>query len=423
MSDKLVSVCINAYNAEKFILETVESVIKQTYKNLQIIIVDDCSTDNTYELVKSINDDRIEVYRTPFNGHISFANNESFKYIKGDYIAHIDADDLWVEDKIEKQVAFLESNPGYGACFTHAEIIDADSTVSDKSQDTLRSVYALENLNQSEMFRHFYDNSNRLCHPSYLIRSEIMKQVGCFDVSMLYLHDFDYWMRLLTVTKIYIIPERLTLVRRHGDNNSEMDDKKWNAHNTEFARLIYNSVNICPDELFLEAFSDKLRFAGEHTHEDVELEKGFLLLDGPLIYKGNPVLGLYKFSELFKDEGYIKLAKEKFNFTTRDLYKFQESKCYVDIGEYTHLTGSVNRLQGELDIEKKHMQETVEELKRCKKYINDLEEIRESNIDYINNLENNVSDLKKNIDDIKNSFSWKLTAPLRYVSNKILKHK
>ena len=67
-----------SYNAEKFIFETVESVIKQTYKNLQIIIVDDCSTDNTYELVKSINDDRIEVYRPPFNGLFSFANNESF---------------------------------------------------------------------------------------------------------------------------------------------------------------------------------------------------------------------------------------------------------------------------------------------------------------------------------------------------------
>ena len=79
----------------------------QTYKNLQIIIVDDCSTDNTYDLIKSVKDERIEVYKTPFNGHMSFACNEALKHVKGEYVAHLDADDLWVPEKIEKQVNFM----------------------------------------------------------------------------------------------------------------------------------------------------------------------------------------------------------------------------------------------------------------------------------------------------------------------------
>lgn len=293
MSNKLVSVCINAYNAEKYILKTIDSVINQSYKNLQIIVVDDCSTDDTYNLVKSIDDDRIELYKTDFNSHISNACNETFKHIKGDYVAHLDADDLWTPDKIEKQVKFLEENSEYGACFTHADIIDENDVLTDESQDFLREIYAFDNRSQAEFFRFFFDHSNRLCHPSSLIRTEIIHQVGNHNLSLLYLHDFDFWIRLVTVCNIYILPERLTLVRRHDNNNSEMNESKWVAHNNESVRIIYNSINLCPDDLFLKAFADKLRIQGDHTHEDVELEKAFILLEGPFAYKENPILGIY----------------------------------------------------------------------------------------------------------------------------------
>ena len=77
--NKLVSVTINAYNAEKYIAKTIESVINQTYKNLQIIVVDDASTDATAEIVKSFDDSRIELYTLEHNGHISNANNECYR--------------------------------------------------------------------------------------------------------------------------------------------------------------------------------------------------------------------------------------------------------------------------------------------------------------------------------------------------------
>ncbi len=344
MPKALVSVCINVYNAEKYITKTIESVINQTYKNLQIIVIDDCSTDNTYNIVKSIDDPRIEVYKLPFNCHISNACNEGFKYVKGEYVAHLDADDLWTPDKIEKQVSFLENNKNYGACFTHAEIIDDNGDIAGEDQDFLRNVYAFDNCSQAQMLRYFYDNANRLCHPSSLIKTEIINKVGKHDTSMLYLHDFDYWMRLLTVTHLYVIPERLTLVRRHEDNNSDMSDAKWIAHDTEMVRLIYKSINMCPDDLFLEAFSDKLRFVGEHTHEDVEIEKALMLLEGTITFKDNPILGLYKFSNLFSDKKYIEIAKEKFNFTTRDLYKFQQNQSYFSPKKNAELIDSLNQL-------------------------------------------------------------------------------
>ncbi len=433
MEKKLVSVCINVYNAEKFILKTVNSVINQSYKNLQIIIVDDCSTDSTYDIIKSINDDRIEIYKTSFNGHMSFACNEALKHANGDYIAHLDADDLWLPEKIEKQVDFLEENLEYGACFTHAEIIDDDDNIADESQNFLREIFALKNHTHAELYRFFYDNSNKLCHSSVLFRKEIAQKVGMYDTTILYLQDFDYWMRLLTGAHLYIYPERLSLVRRHADNNSDMNEEKWNAHNTEFARLIYNSINICPDSLFLEAFKDKLKFQGEHTHEETELEKAFLLLDGPLVYKGNPVLGLYKFSKLFEDEKYIKLAREKFNFTTRDLYNAQSAPSYFDPAKNAELMASLSNITDEkeyLSSVNKIQEEKISDLTQEVENLNATVSQQSTSIQELNALyksykaslleaENNFLQIQNSFLEIQNSFFWRLTKPMRILSQKL----
>ena len=155
--EKLVSVCMNAYNASKTIAQSLESVLNQTYKNLQIIIVDDCSTDNTAEIVKSYDDDRIELYTLPKNFNISNANNEALHRAKGEYIAHIDSDDIWAEDKIEKQIKFLEENPQYGACFTHATLIDENCvafTLETLPYDVL-NVFNRENMTQAGFVRRF----------------------------------------------------------------------------------------------------------------------------------------------------------------------------------------------------------------------------------------------------------------------------
>ena len=404
MSKKLVSVCINAYNAEKYILKTIESVINQSYTNLQIIVVDDCSTDNTYNLVKSIDDKRIELYKTDFNCHISNACNETFKHIRGEYVAHIDSDDLWEVDKIEKQVEFLEKNAEYGACFTHAEIINANGDRADESQDFLREIYTFENRAQHEFFRFFYDNSNRLSHPSSLIRSEFIHKTGNHDTSLLYLHDFDYWVRLLTQCQIYIIEEPLTKIRRHTQNNSDMTPEKWVALNNELARVLYNSINLCPDDLFLKAFEDKLRIKGNHTHDEVEIEKAFILLEGTPAYKNNPILGINKFAELFKQEKYIKLAKSKFNFTTKDLYKLQCTPCYFDINDKTHLVNSLENANLEISNQKEYISTLEKHNEDLKKHNDSLNENNQNQGVYINSLESQIQAVTTQLAEAQNDY-------------------
>jgi len=123
--DELVSIITPTYNCGKYIAETIESVIKQTYKNWEMIIVDDCSTDNTKEIVEkfSSNDNRIKYYLLEKNYGAAIARTKAMGLAVGKYMAFLDADDLWMKDKLERQLAFMKQN-GYAFTCTAYEQID-----------------------------------------------------------------------------------------------------------------------------------------------------------------------------------------------------------------------------------------------------------------------------------------------------------
>lgn len=110
--NKLVSIITPAYNTEKYIAQTIESVQKQTYKNWEMIIVDDCSQDDTVKIVEEYakKDSRIILLKNCKNSGVSFSRNQALKHSQGDYIAFLDSDDLWIEDKLEKQINFMKDN-------------------------------------------------------------------------------------------------------------------------------------------------------------------------------------------------------------------------------------------------------------------------------------------------------------------------
>ena len=454
--EKLVSVFINAYNSEKFILETVNSVLNQTYKNIQLIVIDDCSTDNTYELLKTVNDERLEIYKNNINMGISYTCNRGIATCRGEYIAHTDSDDVWVADKIEKQLQFLQENPEYDACFSHAYIIDSNGNFCNDSE--LKTIYAMHNLPQAEMFRYFIENPNRLCHSAVLAKASIVKKIGWHKLSTRYLHDFDYWLRMITLCNIYIIQEPLVLVRTHEGSNSSMNEKKWIAHDNELLYILDSAIENCPDELFLRAFEDKLHIKGEHSHEEVELEKAFYSIYNIYRFKDNPILGINRFTRLFdRDKKYIKLAIDKFDFKLKDLYDLQTNRLYSDINLINNQKNTIDNQKSVIDNQKDiidrqknvidNQESTIddqkgviddllnakqsqdEDFKRLKKVLSDkdseiktlgdlvLTEQNNSMIlqNNINSLQAELSNLNSSYNQMLNSFSWKITAPLRKI--------
>lgn len=121
---KLVSIITPTYNCGKFIAETIESVLKQTYCNWEMIIVDDCSTDNTKEIVEKYahNDLRIKYHCLEQNSGAAVARTEAMRLANGSFIAFLDSDDLWTPDKLEKQIAFMEESNVNFTCTTYQQM-------------------------------------------------------------------------------------------------------------------------------------------------------------------------------------------------------------------------------------------------------------------------------------------------------------
>lgn len=407
--EKLVSVCINAYNSADVIGETLESVLNQTYKNLQIIVVDDCSTDNTAEIVKSYDDDRIELYTLPKNFNISNANNECLHRAKGEYIAHIDSDDIWAEDKIEKQIKFLEENPQYGACFTHATLIDKTGRIfaSGELPESFLTLFDRENMTQAGFVRRFYDHSNFLCHSSMVMRMSVYEKLGDHDLTLNKLHDYDYWIRMNFICPLYIYPEKLVFYRIWHANNSTLGNAETIGHNEEYVRIAYKLVNDCPREIFFEAFSDKLQLK-EYTDEELELEKAFVLGGALHMYPDNKVLEMKKLDELFKDKKYVELAEEKFGFTIRDLYNLHKNEIYFDKEEADKLKESLNSFKGLYESEKESAR-----LEREKNA--ELSRLNAESEQRIQTLNAQYANLLGQYNLVINSRSYRLFSPLRKI--------
>lgn len=127
--DKKISVIMPAYNCEKYIESAISSVLQQTYTNLELIVVDDKSADNTLKCLESIKekDSRLIVFQNPINKGVSYTRNHAIKNASGEWLAFIDSDDVWEKDKLEKQIQIIESNESQFV-FSGCNFIDENGT-------------------------------------------------------------------------------------------------------------------------------------------------------------------------------------------------------------------------------------------------------------------------------------------------------
>ena len=188
MSKPLVSVIIPCYNAEKFIEKSVRSILNQTYTNLEILIIDDASEDHSANIIEILakEDDRIRFFKHSINKNIVFTLNELINISNGKYIARMDADDISLPDRIERQVAFLEANKDYHACGTNTLYID------DKDKVIRKNKFPATVKGTTFAIRFF----NPLCHPAVLCRAYILKD-NAYDTRYTYAEDYELWCRLI----------------------------------------------------------------------------------------------------------------------------------------------------------------------------------------------------------------------------------
>ena len=182
----LISVIIPVFNGEKTIKETIDSVLNQTFQNIELIIIDDGSKDKTLEIVKNISDSRINVFSYP-NAGLSASRNRGISQAKGELISFIDADDLWTLDKLQAQWQALQENPQAAVAYSWTDYIDESS----KFIKSGRRIKANDDAFSKLLLFNFLENGS-----NPLIRQKALEKVGGFDESLTAAEDKDMWLRL-----------------------------------------------------------------------------------------------------------------------------------------------------------------------------------------------------------------------------------
>jgi glycosyltransferase involved in cell wall biosynthesis len=205
-----ISVLIPTYNAELTIEKTIASVQQQTYRDFEIIVIDDGSTDKTVDVVQSIMDNRIKLFFYE-NGGVSVARNRAIKNATGKYIAFLDADDLWTNNKLERQLATLEANPEAKIAYSRTRYIDEKENCLYECEPVSFEGNILEEL----LLTNFLITSSNplICH-------QAIRSVGGFDSSLKSSEDWDCYLKLAARYSFAVVPEYQILYRKSQSLNN-----------------------------------------------------------------------------------------------------------------------------------------------------------------------------------------------------------
>lgn len=375
INQPLITVILNSYNHEKFLHHAIDSVLNQTYQHFELIIWDDCSTDSSWDIIKSYDDSRIKVFKNDENQRgIYGINNAIFRESKGQYIAIHHSDDTWAHDKLEKQVKFLNDHPMTGAVFTHVNVIDEDGKDFVDEDSVFSTIFKQPNREQAEWISYFLKNGNCLCHPSVLVRRSVYEEVGPYRYGLAQLGDFDMWTRICSRYDIHIIQEPLT-------NFRVLDSEKNTSAPTIGNNIaLYNEYLMVAENLFN---SNVAQVMGIEQSASTSVEKWLELIDTTHLLPLK-IYGLkYVLTLINQSDG---LANTPRN---RSLYIHS------------------NRLVDTFGLQKDGL--ILKEKKRCEGF-----ELEKANLErQILQQEIAISELQDAIIRIKNSTSWKVTAPLR----------
>lgn len=215
----LVSIIMSVYNGELFLQKAIDSILYQTHTNIQIIIVDDCSNNKTKEILFSIKDKRVEIIYNVQQQGLTKNLNTALPYCKGKYIARMDADDISLHTRIEKQVNFLEYYNHLVGCATFIDLMNEKEEITGIWHDDRNYVTEKE-------LKKILPTKNVIAHPTVMLKANMFKKYG-YNETQKHSQDWDLWLRLFA-DDLYIrkIPEPLLKYRVHTNSVTASQKKK-----------------------------------------------------------------------------------------------------------------------------------------------------------------------------------------------------
>ncbi len=221
MAHPLVSIICLCYNHERFIREAIESVMTQTYPNLEIILVDDASTDGSRDVIADLIKQYKSINYIPLkqNSGICKAFNVGFAHSSGEFVVDFATDDVFHPERIARQVErFLQLDANYGVIFTDAVYIDELGRRGRRHFQYLQSKGLIDSIPQGDVYKALLQRYF-VASPTMMVRREVMEKLQGYDESLSY-EDFDFWIRSSRFYKYSFLDEALTMIRRSSGSLS-----------------------------------------------------------------------------------------------------------------------------------------------------------------------------------------------------------
>lgn len=203
-----VTALMSVFNSEVFVGQAIESILSQTFDDIEFIIIDDGSIDGSLEIIRGYDDSRIRVVENGANIGLTRSLNLGLEMASGEYIARMDADDVSLPERLEKQVRFLDANPDVGVVGTAVQVIDENDRVLD----------LIRFPGKGGVMRWLLFFLNPLVHPSVMMRKDALVEVGGYNPGMICSQDYELWWRVVGSARLANLPEVLLQLRRHSDS-------------------------------------------------------------------------------------------------------------------------------------------------------------------------------------------------------------
>jgi glycosyltransferase involved in cell wall biosynthesis len=402
-------VILTSFNHCTFLPQAINSVLSQSYSDFKLIICDDNSSDQSWDIIKEVNDHRVKKFKNNVTSRAIVGINKSISELAPNNLIAINhSDDVWDPTKLEKQVAFMEANPDIGAVFTWAQPINEDGTDLTDENHHYFNIFNQPNRSQAEWLRFFFLHGNALCHPSILIRKKCYDNCGLYRYGFAQLTDFDMWVRLCMKYPIHVIPDKLVKFRiLSGEKNTSGNrpDSRIRTH-YEFLKVLENYRTIKEFDFFAEIFPEVHQYC---SRDNFEID--YALARVTLELKHYPFHALFAQNLLFEkilNPVEAQKLKEHFNLTYLD---------FIEITGQNDIFGIENGLNfNNLKVQHQNLEIQYHNLEKT--YLNTVKLLNETQSNF-ENLNSDFLNQSTRLAAIENSNSWKLSYPIRFIGKLI----
>jgi len=315
MSQPLVSVTLPLFNDERHLAAAIRSVLDQTMADLELVIVDDGSTDRSAEIVSRFDDPRIVFLRQENQG-VAAATNRAVKAARGRWIAHFAGEHVCHPHRLERQLRHVEET-GLRASFSRVNFID-DAGAPAAALQSASGWFNHPRRSRAEMVRLFFRRGSYLCTPSALVARELLLEAGLYSPTDAQLYDLRMWFALLRTEELPLLEEALLDYRIRTEEGSVCAPAQARRAYFELTELYREQLPLLPDDLFREAFADDLRrrdFSGETERR---LEEAFLLAAHSI--SSVRLAGIASLHAMLRDAAILAVAEERYRFGLRELH-------------------------------------------------------------------------------------------------------